>query len=613
MIEDRPVQLSKLLKRLNTFDEKAIFEETKKVEDEKPFQEKILENWKSGATVCLVNLPLCIALSVASGSTPSAGILSGIVGGIVSGIIGGSHFNIVGPTGALSGFLLVSVFNYGVTSLPHFAIVTGLLTLLCNRYNLARYIDLFPTAVEEGFTLGIAFIIFFNQVNYALGIHPEKFEHSGDPSEIEVNAHAETTLIHNLMKTFKHIDHLNFPNFFVYLMVFLGLLYLAKHYGHIPWHIVAATFGIVIGYSKVFALETLQSKFGNFGMYFYDITYLKDPSITFFMDPRLWTDALPIAFITVLETLISAKIADAKTKTSFDKRKEILSLGVANLISGALGGMPITAALARTTLNIKSGATDKVSSLINGGLLFIISFAFMPLFKYLPLCVSAAQVCFVAVRMVDTNEMFELYEKDKKNFYLYIATAVICILKDPTIGIIFGMLIYLIVFSENLITPWSEIITTHETKVSNKYFEGKDQPQLPAKFESYSADFVFENLNLFLDDLPKEEGDYVLYRIIGIINFMNVEEHTKKIEILMKKHDATVVISFKYLHYFDYEATCAIKQLLTTIANDNRDSKTTNKIVITGMPKSRLEAFENKEWIVDLHNNHTSALEYHHK
>jgi SulP family sulfate permease len=610
MIEDNSAQRTKLLKRMNTVDDRDFFEHVPTPESEKSIQEKLQENWKSGATVCLVNLPLCIALSVASGSTPSAGILSGIIGGILSGLVGGSHFNIVGPTGALSGFLLVSVFNYGMNALAHFAIITGLLTLLCKKYKLARYIDLFPTAVEEGFTLGIAFIIFFNQMNYALGIHPEKFKHATEEVPNEVSTHSETTLIHNMINTLSNIDQMNVPNFFVFLLIFVGLLYLAKHYSHIPWHIVAAMVGIIIGYGKMFHLETLQSKFGDLKLKIYDLSYLKDPSITFFLDPRLWIDCLPIAFITVLETLISAKIADAKTKTSFNKDKELFSLGISNLISGVLGGIPITAALARTTLNIKSGATDKISSLINGVMLFIISFLFMPLFKYLPLCVSAAQVCFVAVRMVDTEEMFELYEHDKKNFYLYIATAIICILKDPTIGIIFGMLIYLILFSESLITPWKEVIMTNESRVKDKYFSEKDQKQNPAKFQAFNSDFVFENLNLFVDDLPKEEGDYVLYRIIGIVNFMNVVAHLKNIEKLIHQNQqSTIVISFKYLHYFDYEATCAIKQLMTNIAKDIKDIKNTKRVIVSGISKSRLENFENKEWMSGLHDN--STLEYH--
>lgn len=118
----------------------------------------------------MVNLPLSISLAVASGATPTAGILSGIVSGFITGIFGGSNYNIVGPTGALSGFLMSCVIRYGISILPLFAIFTGIFTFLTAHFKLQEFIDLVPVPVNEGFTLGVAFTIFFNQMNSALGI-----------------------------------------------------------------------------------------------------------------------------------------------------------------------------------------------------------------------------------------------------------------------------------------------------------------------------------------------------------------------------------------------------------------------------------------------------------
>jgi ABC-type multidrug transport system fused ATPase/permease subunit len=193
-------------------------------------------------------------------------------------------------------------------------------------------------------------------MNNALGINPNKNEHSiQESTELEVEARAETTLIHNIIKTLSNLDQINIYSFLIYLLVLLSLLYLLKHYSYIPWHIIAASFGILIGYSKRVRVETLQSKFGSFSMKFFNLTYLKNPSLTFFVNPELWTDALPIAFISILETLLSAKVGDARTGTLSDKNQEIFALGISNICSGVLGGIPMTAALSRSTLNIKSG------------------------------------------------------------------------------------------------------------------------------------------------------------------------------------------------------------------------------------------------------------------
>lgn len=142
-------------------------------------------------------------------------------------------------------------------------------------------------------------------------------------------------------------------------------------------------------------------------------------------DIRTWIEALPIAFVAILETLISAKIADQLTNTKFDKEAELRTLGIANVLSGFLGGIPVTAALARTSLNINSGCTFRFSSLILSLLMFLVSHFFMNYFSFIPMPVIAAQVCIVAVRLVNFQEIAHLYKHDKQNFYLFAIIVVI--------------------------------------------------------------------------------------------------------------------------------------------------------------------------------------------
>jgi MFS superfamily sulfate permease-like transporter len=575
------------LKRLDTLDEDDFISGLnieKYTKSKKNPTQKMMENWKAGITVGLVNLPLCVSLAVASGSTPACGIMSGIIAGIVSSIAGGSNFNIVGPTGALSGFLLNIVARYGVSALPYIAFTTGILTLIVKFYHLERYIDLCPTAVNEGFTLGVAFIIFFNQMNSALGIGKIKKEeqpyemHTAGPQE-------EETLIHQIIENLKHIDQMKGEAFLIYLIFFFGLYILLKNYPTIPWMIVAAIVGIILG-PLVPTIDTLKTKFGIIHFVIFDFSYLKesDPSILF--DPRIWIDSLPIAFVAILESLISAKIADSMTSTRFHKQNEVRGLAISNLICGILGGIPVTAALARTALNIKSGATHKYSAGISSGLMLILGGLFIGFFSYIPMAVVAAQVCIVAVRMVNVTELIHIYHHDKKNFSILLAVAIICILRDPVIGIVLGMLIYLIAFCENLTIPCVEMITTHEKNVVSQ--GGRDT--VP----------VFSNIEHHMADIPPQEGDYLIYRIVGILTFMNMTEHVERLKAIAKKEeDKIIVISLRYMNYIDIDGLNALKVLVEKVSKDipKSPNSSLNKIVITGISKSKLDKINNNEWV----------------
>src|SRR5207244_3921522 len=140
----------------------------------------------------------------------------------------------------------------------------------------------------------------------------------------------------------------------------------------------------------------------------------------------------------ILETMVSAKIADTMTKTRYDKRKEMLALGLANIGSGLMGGIPATAALARTSLNIKTGANNRVSATISSISIAIISVILITYFKYIPLPVIAAILVFVAMRMVETKHFARMFAIDKKSFFLSLVVALITVYQDPITGILVG-------------------------------------------------------------------------------------------------------------------------------------------------------------------------------
>ena len=131
---------------------------------------ELSSNWKAGIIVALVNIPLSLSLAIASGATPTVGIITAIWAGIVAAIMGGSHFNVVGPAGALSGILIVYVMSYGVSIVPVLALFAGIIIVIVWFFRLDKYIIFIPSSVVHGFTLAVAVTLALGQVNFALGL-----------------------------------------------------------------------------------------------------------------------------------------------------------------------------------------------------------------------------------------------------------------------------------------------------------------------------------------------------------------------------------------------------------------------------------------------------------
>lgn len=155
-------------------------------------------------------------------------------------------------------------------------------------------------------------------------------------------------------------------------------------------------------------------------------------------DRHLWLEICKISFIvaiiTILETIISGKVAEKQTKTHFDKQKEILGNGIANIGSGLLGGLPVTAVLVRTSLNLKNGATHKMSAGMAAVLTLCIAFfLFTNLFVYIPIPIISAILVFIAISIMDFHTLQVVYERKKVSFRIIIATIIISIFEDTIV------------------------------------------------------------------------------------------------------------------------------------------------------------------------------------
>lgn len=489
---------------------------------------KMRANWKSGLTVALVSIPLSLSLAIASGATPIQGIITAIWAGLIYSFFAGSHYNIVGPTGALSGILAVFAFTYGFQTLPFLAIAAGIAMYAAYLFKLERYLVFIPASALHGFTLGVAFIIGLNQLNFILGL-------SGLPKH--------DRFIENIFESFSHIGESSPSAFAIFVIFLAALFFFARKFPKIPGAVALAPVGIILGYlaSKDLIgldIRTLEDAYGALSL-----TLFQVPRFVFAAD-MLWP-VLAVALVAIMETMISAKIADGMTKTKHDKRSEMKALALSNIASGLMGGIPATAALARTSLNVKSGADDRMSATLNSVFVAVISVFLLGYFKYIPLAVIAAILVFVAVRMVEIVHYKRVLDKDRRSFALILLVAFITVYDDPIVGILFGTAVTLVMFVETLSRGQFEMVFNHpEKKMTGKIFGDQN------------------GIVVHRDDA--EACHTIVYSLKGQLAYLNAQAHLERFEKRLHDYE-NVVLRFRELYLIDLDGADAFDEIVEII------------------------------------------------
>lgn len=518
-------------------------------------KDRLASNWKSGVTVSLVSIPLSISLALAAGASPLMGIITAVWAGLLASLLGGSNYNIVGPTGALSGVLATYAFIHGVQTLPFLAILSGVLILVVFLLKLERFIVLIPGSVVHGFTLGVAFIIGLNQLNFALNL---------------TGLHAHERFVDNLVESLRHLGQADLTITLLTIAGLVFLLLLSRLAPKIPGVIILAAVGIGLGLLSQkgvlgFALPTLATKYGTIPAKIVDFPHLSWSMLS----REAVSAAFTIMLIAILETLISAKIADGMTRTKFNQRKELFALAVANIGSGLFGGIPATAALARTALNVNTGANHKTSATISSVMVAVISLLLLPYFKFLPLAMVAAILIYVAIRMIKSEHYIQLYRFDKQAFLLTLIVAAVTIIWDPIVGIGVGIVISLLSFVNRLATVNAEINLNDKEKQLVQRTSAQELESLGSK------------------------GDLVVYRFAGELAYINAQAHIEALRRL-PKGIKTVILSMRNLYYVDLDGLESLAEIIDDLRGHHK------KVVLTGIGKGVQPLLEKAEWYHDM-------------
>lgn len=371
----------------------------------------------AGVTVALVALPLSIAIAIASGADPKAGLVTAIVGGFLISLLGGSRVQIGGPTGAFIVVVFGVIQQYGFDGLLLATLMAGIILVIGGLLRAGRFIALVPEAVIEGFTVGIALIIAVSQLGNLFGL-------SSGPSSADV--------IDAVPALWAARDTVNASALMIGLFSIAGIALLRRA---APWFpgslaIIAAASVAVAAY--MLPVETIESRFGTLpaGMPFPSL-----PVVTIDRISDLLPSAFIIAFLAGVESLLSAIVADRMIGGSHRSNAELLAQGAANIASPLFGGLPATGAIARTATNVRAGGRTPVAGIVHALVMLLIMLGAGRLVGYLPMPALAGLLILTAWLMSEPARWGERMKLRRSDRALLFLTMFLTIVTDLTVAI----------------------------------------------------------------------------------------------------------------------------------------------------------------------------------
>jgi SulP family sulfate permease len=374
----------------------------------------------AGVTVGVVALPLALAFGITSGLGATAGLMTAIVAGVVAAVFGGSNVQVSGPTGAMTVVLVPIVARYGTDAVYVVGLMAGMLVVAASLARVGRLLAYIPWPVIEGFTVGIAVIIFLQQVPNALGVTKPVGENA---AVVAVRAVADA------------VGNVNLFSVVLVAIVVVMMVCTPRIHRQVPGSLVAVIVATAVAQLAGWDVATIGALPDS----------LPAPSIPGLSTGQLqdlFGAAVAVATLAAIESLLSAKVADGMSDTTrHDPDRELFGQGLANLASPLFGGMPATGAIARTAVNVRAGARTRVSSLVHSIVLVIVVVFAGPLVSDIPLAALAGVLMVTAVRMVEIHNVRAVLLATRSDAIVLVLTATATIAFDLILAVELGIAI----------------------------------------------------------------------------------------------------------------------------------------------------------------------------
>ncbi|HWV79070.1 MAG TPA: SulP family inorganic anion transporter [Isoptericola sp.] len=378
----------------------------------------------AGVTVGVVALPLALAFGVSSGVGPAAGLVTAVVAGVVAAVFGGSRFQVSGPTGAMAVVLAPIVAQHGLASVALVTLLGGLLVLALGVARLGRVVTYIPWPVVEGFTLGIAAIIFLQQVPAAVGV------------DAAVGENTLVTAVGAVGDAAGAADVTTAWTLGLVALVAALMLVLPRLHAAIPASLVAVVVATVVaqlGDAPVDRIGALPDS----------LPAPVLPGVSTAAVGDLLGAAVAVAALAAIESLLSARVAAtmAPGGSTYEPDRELVGQGLASVASGLFGGMPATGAIARTAVNVRSGARTRLAAVVHAlVVLAVIYLATGPVAR-IPLAALSGVLMVTAFRMISVATVRAVLRSTRSDAATFVVTAIITVAFDLIEAVQIGLVV----------------------------------------------------------------------------------------------------------------------------------------------------------------------------
>ena len=428
----------------------------------------------AGLVVFLVAVPLCLGIALASGAPLFSGIIAGMVGGIIVTTFSGSSLGVSGPAAGLAVIVLAAIEDLGSFEIFLVAVViAGVIQIILGILRAGIIGYYFPTSVIKGMLSAIGIIIFLKQIPHAFGYDADP---EGDLGFVQADGENTFSELINML------DFIT-PGAVIISFVSLAILILweqkfmkkVKIFQIVQGPLVVVILGIVFG--KIFAGGNFEitndhmvsipvsDDFSGF------IGQFSLPDFSAITNPEVWIIGITMAIVASLETLLCVEATDKldPQKRVTPTNKELRAQGIGNIVSGLIGGLPVTQVIVRSSANIQSGGQTRMSALIHGILIFLAALAIPNVMNMIPLASLAAILLVVGYKLAKPALFKDMYKKGLLQFVPFVVTVLAIVFTDLLVGIGIGMAVAVFnILVTNLKNPYI-LKTTHDT--ADKHYQ----------------------------------------------------------------------------------------------------------------------------------------------
>lgn len=409
--------------------------------------DSLKNDFPAGLVVFLVALPLCLGIALASGAPLFSGIIAGIVGGIVVGAISGSPLGVSGPAAGLTVIVLGAIGSLGYEKFLAAVIVAGLLQVVLGLVRAGIIGYYFPSSVIKGMLAAIGLILILKQIPHAMGFDQDLI---GDDEFMQADKHNTFSEIYYAVRYHSLgaviISLLSLGVLVLFERPFMKKLGLFKF---VPGALIVVVLGVVINY--IFQLAAPQLVLGEehlvklpvagslseFGGFF---TF---PDWTGLTDPKIYIAGVTIAIVASLETLLCVEATDKldPERRTTPTNRELIAQGAGNMVSGLIGGLPLTQVIVRSSANINAGARTKFSAIVHGFLLLSCAILIPKYLNMIPLASLAAVLLIVGYKLAKVSLFKGMYKLGWEQFIPFVITILAILFTDLLKGIAIGMVV----------------------------------------------------------------------------------------------------------------------------------------------------------------------------